>query len=287
VAKHELQDVVARRKPDAASKQAAQPDLGALLQGALHPSFPRAGADLKGYPPILVAMALLASGTGSLSNLKYASYVHEKGWRTRDAVRRQRIDMAVSVTGMFAMLALAQIAAASVLRPRGVTVKRIEDLIPIFTEAFGDHGQILFGVMLWCMVYSVLIGQNMGQAVMLSDIFHRFLRPDKEESSSERAPSEKPAYRPMVLYQFFLPLLVVFTNWSPVALVLASGVLTSVLTAWVAFLVLRITASTRIMGQYRNGWLSNITLLFTLGLSLLLSYQLAVEALGSFTGSRH
>ncbi|MCU0246231.1 MAG: Nramp family divalent metal transporter [Bryobacter sp.] len=252
---------------------AARPDPAVLLNEAMHPAFPPAEGD---FPPALVVMAVLAAAMGSLSNVKYAAYVHETGWRTPDFLRRQRFDLAVSMSSMFVMMALVQIAAAGALRPRGLSVTQIEHLVPIFTQALGSAGQLLFGVTLWCVVFSGMVGNGMGYAVMLADVYHRHIRPSSEGVA---AASELPAYRPMVLYLFLTPLVVLVTGWTPVTLVLADGLFGVLTIPLVAFLVLRLTADGGRMGKYRNGWLSNAVLVMTVALAFLLSYLLAVELL--------
>jgi Mn2+/Fe2+ NRAMP family transporter len=253
---------------------AARPDAATVVHGALHPSMP---SSQDGFGSTLLVMAVLAAAMGSLSNVKYAAYVHEKGWHSLVYLSRQRIDLAVSMTGMFCMMALVQIAAAGALQPLGLTVTRIEDLIPIFTQALGSAGQVLFGVTLWCVVFSGMVGNGMGYAVMLSDVFHRFIRPDPNRPLPADTAGKSPAYRPMTLYLFVSPLVVLFTGWTPITLVLADGVLGVVTIPLVATLVLRLTASRRLMGEYRNGIISNILLGLTVALALLLSGQLALE----------
>lgn len=263
---------------------ASRPDFGTLVEGAFHPAFPRAEGQI---PPTLVVMAVLAAATGSLSNLRYSSFVHEKGWNVPAFLHRQRLDLVIGMVGMYLILALVQVAAASTLRPLGLSVTKVEDLIPIFTLPLGETGRILFGVTLWCMVFSAMIGSSMGYAVMFSDAFHRFIRRGPHEASADLPASRRPAYRPIVLLQFVLPLIVLFTRWDPVTLVLINGVLGVVTIPLVAFLILRITASARIMGEYRNGPLSNLALVFTVMLALFLSYQLASETLNpSAAGDR-
>lgn len=254
---------------------AARPDFSLLAAEAVSPALPPDGA---GFHPVLVVAAVLAAAMGSVSNVKYAAYVHEKGWRSVGFLKRQRVDLAVGMAGLFIMMALVQIAAAAALRPRGLSVSRIEDLVPIFTQALGHTGQIVFGVTLWCVVFSGLVGNGMGYAVMLADVFHRFIRPDPPQSAAAAGPAARlPAYRPMVLYLFVSPLVVLFTGWTPVALVLADGVLGVITIPLVAFLVLRLTASSSRMGARRNGWLSNAALVCTVALAVALSAQLAAE----------
>jgi Mn2+/Fe2+ NRAMP family transporter len=253
---------------------AARPDPGTLLREAFHPSLPPADGHIS---PTVMIMAVLAAAMGSLSNVKYAAYVHEKGWRSLSCLKRQRVDLAISMTAMFAMMSLVQVAAAGALRPHGLTVDRIEDLVPMFTQALGNPGRIMFGLTLWCVVFAGMVGNGMGYAVMLSDVFQRFIRPAANSLDPHQTASQSPAYRPMVLYLFVSPLVVLFTGWTPISLVLADGVLGVITIPLVACLVLRLTASSQVMGEYRNGALSNAVLVLTVVLAFYLSWQLALE----------
>ena len=92
----------------AAAAILSEPDVTALLKGALTPSLPtREGA----YGNAILLMAMLSAATGSFSNLKYAAYVHDKGWRNLSFLRDQRFDLVLSMCGMFVMLAMIQAAA--------------------------------------------------------------------------------------------------------------------------------------------------------------------------------
>ena len=118
------------------------------------PSLPP-GRDLSGY--LLILMALIGSGTASLSNLKYASFVRERGWRDTSFLQRQRINLVVSGGLFITMLFLLQVAAAATLGRRGVTLSNVEDLLPVFTTALGPFGRIIFGIGVWTAVFTTFI----------------------------------------------------------------------------------------------------------------------------------
>ena len=191
---------------------------------ALHPVMPSEGGV---HSPALILMAIISGAIGSFGNLKYTAYVHEKGWRSLSHLRPQRFDLIISMLGMFLMLALIQVAAAGALKPRGIQVEKIDDLVPIFAQVLGTHGRILFGVALWCVVFAQHVGSGSAHGIMISDAYHRFIRPYRQLTDDVKTPGEMPAYRWLILYVCLSPLYVFLTDWSPIGMVFAYGVLRS------------------------------------------------------------
>lgn len=252
----------------------SKPDLAQLAREAFHPVMPRE----KGiYHPAILVMAILAAAMGSFSNLRYAAYVHEKGWRSLDCLKQQRTDMLLSLSGMFLMLAMIQVAAAGTLRPLGIQVREVEDLVPIFSTVMGDAGRILFGLTLWCVSFAGYVGNSAGYGIMISDVWNRFIRPSKEVIEEGKPAGQMPAYRWLVLYVFLTPLYVLFTDWTPIGLVLAYGVMSVVTTPAVALVVLRLTSDRKRLGEFANGWFTNIVLVLVVACSFYLSWGAAQE----------
>ena len=257
----------------------SRPDPGSLLRGLFTPTWP---TEYGIYGPTLVLMAVIAAAVGSLSNLKYSAYVHEKGWRNLSFLRTQRMDLILSVSAMFVMLAMIQIAAAGALQPRGIAVGNVEDLIPIFSRVLGGAGHIVLAVSLWAVVFTSYLGSGTGYGLIFADIYHRHLRPTStpgRETNLETA--HLPAYRFLILYTFLSPLYSLFWNWSPIGLVLLQSAASVVTLPLVIFLVLRLTADRKIMGVHANGWITNIVLTLTAIGTLLLAYQGAIEFLSA------
>jgi Mn2+/Fe2+ NRAMP family transporter len=225
-------------------------------------------------------MAVLSTATGSFGNLRYAAFVHEKGWRSLDHLRRQRMDLMFSMLGSLAMLAMVQIAAAGVLKPRGIRVGRVEDLVPIFGQVLGDSGHVFFGVTLLCVVFGAHVGSGAGFGIMVSDVYHRFIRPSKRLDEDGMSPGEMPAYRWLILYLFLSPLYVFFTNWTPVGIIVATGVLSVVTLPIMTLIIMRLTADRKIMGPHANGWLTNSVMVLAVLGSLYLSWEGALEVIG-------
>ncbi len=255
----------------------SRPKLSEFLSGALDPALP---SDSGQYHSVVILMAVVSTAIGSLGNLRYSAFVHEKGWRSMAHLRSQRVDLLVSMLGMFLMLAMIQIAAAGALKPRGIQVSKLEDLAPIFAEVVGPWGPVFFGVTLWCVVFSSYVGGGSAFGIMVADVYHRFIRPSPELTAQGKAAGEMPAYRWLVLYLFLSPLYVFLTDWTPIGLVLASGVLSVVTLPIIALVVLRLTADRKFMGAQANGWFTNTVMVLAIVGALYLAWQGAMELIG-------
>ena len=244
------------------------PDPLELVKGALTPVLPVPQGP---YSPAVVFMVVMSAAMASFGNLKYSANLHEKGWRDLSFLSIQRRELIVSMCGMFCILALIQIAAAGALKPRGIHVGAVEDLIPIFGDIFGYGGRIILGVTLWCMVFSNYLGDGAGHAVMFSDAYYRFIR--KSPDASRQKAGEMPAYRWVLLFLFISPLYALSTDWTPIGLVLVKAALSVVAIPIVTLPVLRLTADRRIMGDYANGWFTNSVLALTTISAFYFGYQ--------------
>jgi Mn2+/Fe2+ NRAMP family transporter len=262
----------------AAAAIMSRPAPAELVTGVLSPVIP---TEPGLYGPVVVLMTVM-SATASFSNLKYSAFVHEKGWRSASFLRGQRMDLLLSMGSVFCMLAMIQIAAAGLLRPRGIEVGAIEDLIPIFSQVLGDWGRIVLGVTLWALAFSNYLGSTTSYGIMISDVYYRFIRRDPEIAERNQAAGKMPAYRWLVLYVFISPLYVFFfTDWTPVWLLLlqdAAGLLSLPL---IILAVLRLTIDKKIMGIHVNNWFTNVVLLLTTVAAVYLGYNGAAELLRS------
>ncbi len=252
----------------------SKPDVGAFAASVFHPTIPPEEA---GHSPWLVLIAVISGAVGSFSNLKYSAVVHEKGWRSTSFLRTQRLDLAASMAGMLVMLLLVQMAAAGALQPHGAQIKKIDDLVPLFGAVLGDAGRIVFGVMLWCIIFAQHLSSSSANGIIVSDLYHRFVRPSPLLLENARTPGDMPAYRWLIVYVSLSPLYVFATGWSPVAVILIMGLLSMATLPLMSLLVLRMTASRRIMGEYVNGWFTNAVLALSMVGALYLSYEAGLD----------
>jgi Mn2+/Fe2+ NRAMP family transporter len=255
----------------------SKPDPFDLLRGALTPVVP---FEQGNHSPTLVLMVVLSAATTSFGNLKYSAYVHEKGWRSLTYLRTQRRELLLSMGAMFCMLSMIHIAAAGALKPRGIHVGELEDLIPVFSQILGYGGGIILGVTLWSIAFSSYLGNGTSYGIMFSDVYYRFARKREQGAPQVQTAGEMPAYRWVVLFLFVSPLYALFTDWTPVGLVLVKSASNVVTLPIITLSVLRLTADKKIMGAHANSWFSNLVLALTTVGALYLGYQGVLELLG-------
>ena len=94
-----------------------------------------------------------------------------------------------------------------------------------------------------------------------------------------RAVRHHPVYRTCVIFWSFSPLYILFTGVSPVWLVLSINALYAVLIPVLTPALLKITSDERLMGEHKNGWFTNIILVFLVLVALFLTYRNAVDRL--------
>jgi Mn2+/Fe2+ NRAMP family transporter len=261
----------------AAAATMSRPDPVTLFKGALTPVLPAAQGM---YGPALVLMAVMSAATASFGNLKYSAYVHEKGWRDLTFLPRQRRELMLSMFGMFCMLAMIQIAAAGALKPRGIEVTTLEDLIPIFSKVLGRHGHTILGATLWSMAFASYVGTGTAHGIMISDVYYRFVRRPASCAERDQRAGEMPVFRWVVLYISISPLYYFFTDWTPVGLVLFKSALSLLTLPIITLAVLRLTADRKIMKAHANGLFANIVL----GLTTLAALYLGTQGLVGLIG---
>lgn len=140
---------------------------------------------------------------------------------------------------------------------------------------------MVLAVGVWFVVFTSVTGSATAYALMLSDIYHRFLRPSDaiKEQGEGRGAAYLPAFRPLLIIFAKLPLMVLFTDWKPVPLLMTTAIVAAVMLPATIMVLLRLTTDRNFMGEHTNGWLVNATLVFAAITSLYLGYESVVETL--------
>lgn len=255
----------------------SKPDSTAILRGMFIPTIPGAQGP---YSAFFVVMALIGTGAGSITNMTYAYFIHEKGWRDLSYRKQQRFDLVFSVVCLFVMGALLQIAAAGTIGPQGIDLESAEDLGQIFSETQGIAGLIIFGLGLWGASFSTFVGNTAGFGLIVTDICRSFIpslkkRPGRENSRQNT--QRDPIYRWCVAFLSFSPLYIFFTGVSPVWLTLVVSSLVVVLIPLLTVALVKITNDEKLMGQYKNGWLTNAVMIGLVLVAVYLMYRNAVD----------
>jgi Mn2+/Fe2+ NRAMP family transporter len=236
----------------------SQPDFPALLRGALIPSFPgHEGL----YDIALLLMALVGTEAGSMTNVTYTYFMHEKGWKDRTDLSRQRFDLAFSVSCMFAMGALVQIAAAGTLGRDGVSLATTSDLLRLLGEGHGAVIPVVFGLGLLAAVFTGFVGGTTGYALIATDIVRNVLPGRGHTGPAERsAYLRDPVYRACVALWSFSPIYILTIDVQPIWLLIAASAFSVLAIPFLAFFLLKITSDRTLLGRYVNRWHTNLIL---------------------------
>lgn len=239
-----------------------------ILEGTFVPSVP---TDQGVYSSILLITAMIGAQVGTLSNLSYAYFIREKGWRGATSIGRQRFDLVSGFGCRFLMGSLLQIAAAGTLFSQGIVPKNANDLTQIFRATLGDAGGIVFAVGLWAMCFSNLVGGTSGYGLIIRDISRRYIPRFAISDRRLQEPAKQDAiYRWTVAALGLSPLYIVFTQAESVALALTVRSLVVVLIPILGAALLVLANKKELMGEHRNSWKSN----FVIGLMLVVSIYL-------------
>jgi Mn2+/Fe2+ NRAMP family transporter len=242
----------------------SRPDVAAIVAGLFSPSLPESDGF---YSPVLVTMALIGASVGSMTTLKYSAFMYEKGWRDASFRRQLRFDLLFTALGAFILAAIIQIAAATVLQPRGLQVENLDHLAPLFEFTLGEWGRVALGLCLWATVFSTYLGSNTGYALMATDIYRRVVKGRESQGSAD------PLFRGFLVWFCVSPMYVLWTSWKPVPVVLITGAIFLVLFPLLVFVLLKITNDRSRMGEHTNRWYTNLWLsLLALGI-IVATYQ--------------
>ena len=252
----------------------SKPDLGEVARGMFVPTIPgKQGL----YSSAFVLMALIGTMTGSMANLTYAYFIHEKGWKDTSFLKQQRLDLIAGAVSMFVLGSLVQIAAAATIHPLGIDLEDAGDLVRIFSEVQGVMGLIIFSLGLWMAAFSTLVGTAVGYGLILADL-SRFLWSKRfgADTQGQRGVNH-PIYRAGIIFYLCSPLYILLTGVSPVWLVLAGNSLVIPLLPVLTPALMKITSDKSLMGKYRNHWFTNLILGFLIFVAVYISYQTFAE----------
>jgi Mn2+/Fe2+ NRAMP family transporter len=243
------------------------PDPKAILSGAFIPSVPE---NQGAFSYLLVLAALAGAGANSMGNLKYAAFVHEKGWRDVSRLKIQRGDLVLSMVGILVMSALIQIASASVLGGEEVHLEHVEDLVPLFVRVLGEGGRVVLGLGIVAAIFTTYIGATTGYSLMVADLWRNLTKSERDPHESA---GEHPTYRWSVLFYCISPLYVVFTDWKPIWLILINSAVLVVATPIIVLVLMRLTCDRTRMGEHINSLATNLALSFTILVAAYLTYR--------------
>ena len=257
----------------------SKPDPTAILRGAFIPSLPQSDGL---YSTMLILMALVGTMAGSLTNLTYAYYINEKGWKNTSHLKEQRFDLIFGVTCLFLMGALLQIASAAIAHPRGIELEGAIDLLQIFSKVQGNIGFIIFGLGLWGAAFSTLLGTLIGYGFVVADLSNFVGKKNAWKDIYQENKRKHPVYRACIIFWSISPLYILMTGVSPIWLVLIVNAMFVVLVPVLTPALLKLTNDKSLMGKYKNNWATNTILLLMLFVAIYVMLINALEWLQNF-----
>ncbi|GAB4236011.1 MAG: Nramp family divalent metal transporter [Acidobacteriota bacterium] len=243
------------------------PPVEALVAGLTVPSLPAGDGP---FSTPIVILALIGTEAGSMTNLTYSYFVREKGWRTAEAMTRQRRELFGSISCMFLMGLLVQITAAGVFAQRGAAFRSTEELVQLLGETQGVFGSVVFALGLWAALFTGLVGATTGYGLIAVDAVRRLLFPGRsgEVARESREPKHDPLFRGLAALWILGPLYILWIPVEPLELLLLSHALAALMIPLLALGLLALVNGRSLRERFAYRWVVNAVLVLITGSSL-------------------
>lgn len=244
----------------------------------LTPSLPGVFAGLAPALPAgsgLYTLGLIGGVGGTITMAAYGYWVNAKGWHDASWMRVMRWDNRVAyvMTGLFVTAML--IVGAQLLHGTGVVLtsgdRGLLDLADVLETRFNRSVATLFLIGFFAAAFSSVLGVWHGVSLLFADFVDQ-VRGRPAPPAAER--SRSPAFRAYLLWLTFPPMLLL-TLGRPFQLVLVYGAFGALFMPFLALTLLWLLNGRHTPPQWRNGWMSNISLTIAAGLFIVVSaYEL-------------
>jgi Mn2+/Fe2+ NRAMP family transporter len=233
------------------------PDLPAVAQG-LVPKLPE--QDIAQY--LFIAVSILGALLCPYLFYFYSSGAVEDKWDQSDlGVNRAVAGLGMGFGSIVSLGVL--IVAAQVLNPRGIQVDSYEQAALILTQPFGYWGFILFALLLGVACF--------GAALQVSDTAYITAQAFGWNWGENLHPKEAARFSLIYTVFVFSSSLLMAVGIDPLQLTLFSMALTALPIPLAISPFLVIMNDREYVGEYRNGWISNTVVIFTVGLGFILA----------------
>ncbi len=255
------------------------------------PSVPDAFAGLAPVLPdgsLLYTLGLIGGVGGTITMAAYGYWVNAKGWTDSRWMRMMRLDNRVAylTTGVFVVAML--IIGAELLHSTQLALtdgdRGLLDLGEVLEDRFGGVTSTLFLVGFFAAAFSSVIGVWHGVSLMFADFVEqmRLARAGRREAAGKegdavglvaRGERERSLpFRAYLLWLTFPPMVLLWLD-EPFGLVIAYGVLGAFFMPFLALTLVWLLNSSRTPREWRNRPLSNILLVLSGLLFLVLCVQ--------------
>ena len=220
---------------------------------------------------IVYVLGLLGGVGGSITLAAYGYWIREKGWRRPEWLAVMRLDNSVAyvITGIFVIAMM--IVGTALLFGTGQDIGEEAGLIPFadqLQERLGSGVRLLFLLGFFSAAATSLLGVWNGVSLLFAD-FVRVARGVPDADADAHVNESSGAFRAYLLWLTFPPMALLFLD-QPVTLVLIYTVLGAIFLPFLAVTLLWLL-NRHVDGPYRNRWLSNLALLASAVLFLVIA----------------
>lgn len=231
------------------------PDWAAAAGGLLVPRIPE--------PGFAHVLALVGGVGGTVTVLCYGYWIREERREGSSGYRTCRIDLAVAytLTGLFG-ICMVLIGSRIELQGKGATLAaQLAQELSLSLGAGGAVASWLFLIGFWGAVFSSLLGVWQGIPYLFADFLTlRSGRGNQAVAATDLTQSL--AYRGYLVAMGIVPLVLLFFSVRPLQIV--NAVLGACFMPLLAVTLLLLNNKVRLVGErFRNGWLTNTVLVFT------------------------
>lgn len=236
----------------------------------LHPPLKAIGAGLVPSLPHhdaahywFIAVAILGAIISPYLFYFYSSGAVEDKW-SEEHISINRIVASLGM-GFGSIVALGvMIVAALVLQPRGIQVDRYEQAALVLVPIFGYWGFMLFAASLGIACFGAALEIGLDTAYLVAQVLGWNWGEDVHP---------KDAARFSLIYTLFIfpAALLMVVGIDPLQLTIFSMALTAVILPIAIFPFLILMNDEHYLGKYRNGWLTNSVVVFTIGLAFVIA----------------
>ncbi len=246
----------------------------------LHPELTQIGSGLLPTLPrsntahyLYIAVGILGASIGPHLFYFYSSAAVEDQWDEKNiGANRAIASLGMGFGSMVSVGVL--IVAAMVLHPKGIQVDSYEQAALMLTQPFGYWGVVLFAASLGIGCFGAALEISLGITYVVAQAFGW-------NWGENVKPKEAARFSFIYTVFVFLASLLMVVGIDPLKLTLFTMAITVLILppAIVPFLVLM--NDKHYVGKYRNGWISNSVIIFTIALSFVLAIiAIPLEILG-------
>ena len=244
------------------------PGVPDILSGLLLPSVPDGS--------VLFIFGVIGGVGGSVTLLCYGYWIRERNWNKPQDLPHSRVDLMIAyvLTGLFGVAIM--IISAGV-HPEAITGPDMALSVASQLEAVaGPFGKWCFLVGFWCAVFSSMLGVWQGIPYLFADFVQQYTYQPEHHS---RVNTRSSAYRGYLAYLALPPMLMLLAG-KPVWLVIMYAIAGAFFMPLLCVLLLLLNNRRSLLGDMKNGLLTNLVLLGSVLLFGLLLYTEVIKQIG-------